>query len=135
MGTARGDLPLSARRALRFVLAAVAVYALLDLLNGVEFSGDDSVLIASDAFTLVWQALLVHLVRQRRLWAWGLGAAWSALSAVAGVAMVVDPRGLGGYDQDVPQPFVVVQALLLVAAAGLWFAPDVRPTRVRRAQW
>lgn len=128
-----GDLSSQGRRALLGVLAALALYTLADLLIGVRFSGEDTFLILSDAIALAWQALLVIFVWQRRRWAWIVGAVWAALSAIAALAMIADPAGVGGYEQDAPQAFVLVQALLLLVTAGLWFAPGVRPRELLRA--
>lgn len=124
---------MSGRRALLAVLAALTLYTLLDLLVGVRFSSEDWFLIVSDVIALALQALLVLLVWQRRRWAWIVGAVWAVLSTVAAVAMIADPVGVGGYDRDVPRAFVLVQGLLLIAAAGLWFAPGVRPRGRRRS--
>jgi ABC-type xylose transport system permease subunit len=128
-----GDLSLSGRRALLAVLAALTLYTLLDLLIGVHFSSEDALLIVSDVIALALQVLLVLFVWQRRRWAWIVGAIWAVLSAIAAVAMIADPVGIGGYDQNVPRAFVLVQGLLLIAAAGFWFAPGVRPRERRRA--
>ena len=133
MWTARGHLPLSGRRALLAVLVLTALYAVLDVLVGARYSAQDAVLVWSSVISLAWQALLVLLVWRRRRWAWIVGAGWSAISASAAVAMVVDPVGVGGYDADLPPLFVLLQAGLLVAAAGLWFAPGVRPVEPRTA--
>ncbi len=126
------DLSLSGRRALLAVLAALTLYTLFDLLIGVQFSSEDAFLIVSDVTALALQALLVLFVWQRRRWAWIVGAIWAVLSAIAAVAMIADPVGIGGYDQDVLGAFVLVQGLLLIAAAALWFAPGVRPRERRR---
>ena len=128
-----GGLSLSGQRALLAVLAASTVYTLLDLVIGVRFSSEDAFLIASGAVGLALQALLVLFVWQRRRWAWIVGAVFAVLGAVAAVAMVADPVGVGGYDQDVPRAFVLVQGLLVMVAAGLWFAPGVRPRGRRRS--
>lgn len=124
---------MSGRRALLAVLSALTLYTLLDLLIGVRFSSEDAFLIVSDVIALALQALLVLLVWQRRRWAWIVGTIWAVLSAIAAVAMIADPVGIGGYDQDVSGAFVLVQGLLLIAAAGLWFAPGVRPRERRRS--
>ncbi len=126
-----GHLSLSGRRALLAVLSALTLYTLLDLLIGVRFSSEDAFLIVSDVIALALQALLVLLVWQRRRWAWIVGTIWAVLSAIAAVAMIADPVGIGGYDQNVSRAFVLVQGLLLIAAAAFWFAPGVRP-RERR---
>ena len=55
------------------------------------------------------------------------------LSAIAALAIIADPAGVGGYEHDAPQAFVLVQALLLLVTAGLWFAPGVRPRELLRA--
>jgi ABC-type xylose transport system permease subunit len=128
-----GDLSLSGRRALLAVLAALTLYTLLDLLIGVRFSSEDALLIVSDVIALALQTLLVLFVWQRRRWAWLVGAIWAVLSAIAAVAMIADPVGIGGYDQDVSRAFVLLQGLLLIAAAGFWFAPGVRPLERRRS--
>lgn len=127
-----GDLSISGRRPLLAVLAALTLYTLLDLLIGVHFSSEDTFLIVSDVIALAFQAFLVLFVWQRRRWAWIVGAIWAVLSAIAAVAMIADPIDIGGYDQDVPPAFVLIQALLLLAAAALWFAPGVRPRERRR---
>ena len=122
-----GDLSWSGQRALLAVLAASTVYTLLDLVIGVRFSSDDAFLVVSDVVGLVVQAVLVLFVWQRRRWAWIVGAVVAVLGAVGSAAMVADPVDFGGYDQDVPRAFVLVQGLLVIVAAGLWFAPGVRP--------
>lgn len=127
-----GDLSISGKPALLAVLAASTLYTLLDLVIGVRFSSEDTFLIVSGVVGLAIQAFLVLFVWQRRRWAWIVGAIGAMLGAIAAVAMIEDPMGVGGYNQDVPPAFVLVQALLVLAAAGLWFAPGVRPRERRR---
>jgi peptidoglycan/LPS O-acetylase OafA/YrhL len=127
-----GRPPRSARRALLAVLAAITVYLLVDLLVGVRYTAEDAVLLVSDLVAFALQAVLVLLVWQRRRWAWIAGAVFALLSAVGAIAMVADPT-VGGYDPDAPRALVSAQALLLIAAAAVWFLPSVRPPRRRRA--
>ena len=133
MTTAAGDLSSAGRRALLGVLTLLSLATALDLVVGARHTQPGVHLALSAALTLATQALLVLLVWQRRRWAWVVGAVWAAVSAAAGVALIADPAGIGGYTDDVPTPFVLVQALLLVTAAALWFVPGVRP-RGRVAQ-
>lgn len=130
-----GDLSDQGRRALQGVLAAYWLYALSDVLIGVRFVGEDDglLLVLSNLIGLALQVLFVVLVWQRRRWAWIVGAIGAAFGLFAALATIADPTGLAGYGQDTPRAFSVVQALLVLVASGLWFAPGVRPRRLLKA--